>query len=108
MSFMPIADYGTPNYWLTCIQIDPREFGASREEVRLALEANNIEARPVWKPLHLQPVFAGARVRGGACAARLFERGLCLPSGSSLSVEDQERICALILETPKRRADPCN
>jgi pyridoxal phosphate-dependent aminotransferase EpsN len=104
ISFMPVANYGTPNYWLTCIQIDPKEFGASREEVRLALEAHNIEARPVWKPLHLQPVFAGARARGGDCAARLFERGLCLPSGSSLSPADHERICALILDTPKRKA----
>ena len=61
--FMPLADYGQSNCWLTCLTIDPREFGASREDVRLALEADDIESRPLWKPLHLQPVFAGLRDR---------------------------------------------
>ena len=101
IGFMPIAGYGEPNYWLTCITIDPDQFGASREDVRLALEARNIEARPVWKPLHLQPVFAGCRVRGGAVAAAVFARGLCLPSGSSLTGEEHERICAILLGVPK-------
>ena len=53
--------------WLTCITVDPAEFGASREEIRLALERENIESRPVWKPMHLQPVFSGCRVRGERC-----------------------------------------
>lgn len=96
LEFMPLVSYGRPNYWLTCITIRPKLFGATREEVRLALEAANIEARPVWKPLHLQPVFAGCRVRGGGVAEDLFEHGLCLPSGSSLSEDDLERICAIV------------
>ncbi len=81
-----------PNAWLTCIVIDPTRAGTDREVVRLALEAADIEARPVWKPMHLQPVFAAHRVIGGAVAADLFERGLCLPSGSSLAPADQDRV----------------
>ena len=99
VEFMPLAPYGSGNFWLTCITIDPARFGASREDVRLALEMHNIESRPVWKPLHLQPVFAGCRSRGGEFAASIFERGLCLPSGSSLATADIERICALLLAT---------
>ncbi len=94
--FMPIASHGEPNYWLTCVTIDPAEFGATREEVRLALEAANIESRPVWKPLHLQPVFAGCRVRGGAVAAEIFEQGLCLPSGSALTEASLALICEIV------------
>ena len=101
IAFMPIAAYGEPNYWLTCITIDPDQFGASREDVRLALEASNIESRPVWKPLHLQPVFSAFRVRGGEVAASVFEQGLCLPSGSSLTEEEHGRICAILLGVPQ-------
>ena len=104
--FMPIAAYGEPNYWLTCITIDPAEFGASREDVRLALEAENIESRPVWKPLHLQPVFAGCRRRGGAFVEGIFERGLCLPSGSNLAPEDHQRVCDLVLQVPQKANHP--
>jgi pyridoxal phosphate-dependent aminotransferase EpsN len=92
VEFMPEAPYGRSNGWLTCITIDPGAFGATREDVRLRLEARNIEARPVWKPMHLQPVFRGCRMRGGLVAADLFERGLCLPSGSSLSDSEVELI----------------
>ncbi|MCE9609371.1 MAG: aminotransferase class I/II-fold pyridoxal phosphate-dependent enzyme [Chthoniobacter sp.] len=101
---MPKAPHGEPNCWLTCITIDPAVFGATREDVRLALDAENIESRPVWKPLHLQPVFAGSRVRGGAVSEAAFADGLCLPSGSSLTEADLERVCALVLATPHRRA----
>jgi dTDP-4-amino-4,6-dideoxygalactose transaminase len=94
--FMPVADYGEPNWWLTCILIDPGRFGADREEVRLALESEDIESRPTWKPLHLQPVFAGARVVGGACCAAVFERGLCLPTGSALTDGDLGRVVDVI------------
>ncbi len=96
LRFMPEADFGTATRWLTCLTIDPRAFGADREAVRLALEAENIESRPVWKPMHLQPVFAGCRVRGGDVSRRLFEQGLCLPSGSSLSSEDLERVVSVV------------
>jgi pyridoxal phosphate-dependent aminotransferase EpsN len=96
VTFLPQAPYGRPNGWLTCVLIDPDLFRATREDVRLALEAENIEARPVWKPLHLQPVFAGCRTRGGDVARRLFERGLCLPSGSSLADDDLQRIIGIV------------
>ena len=107
IGFMPIAAYGEPNYWLTCITIDPVEFGATREDVRLALEAENIESRPAWKPLHRQPVFEHCRVRGGGVAERVFERGLCLPSGSSLAKSDHDRICEILLRTPKQALATC-
>lgn len=83
---------GTSNRWLTALTIDPAAFGASREEVRLHLADKKIEARPVWKPMHLQPVFKDFPMRGGAVGEDLFERGLCLPSGSNLSEDDLGRV----------------
>lgn len=85
ITFMPESAYGRATRWLTAILVDPDEFGATREEIRLALEARDIESRPVWKPMHLQPMFRSARRVGGETAERLFERGLCLPSGSNLT-----------------------
>ncbi len=96
IAFMPEAPYGTCTRWLTCLTIQPEQFGADREQVRLALEAENIESRPVWKPMHLQPVFAGCRTHGGAVSARLFEHGLCLPSGSNLTHEEQSRVIGIV------------
>ena len=96
ISFMPEANYGRSNCWLTCITVDPNRFGATYEEIRLTLEQSNIESRPVWKPLHLQPVFAGLPIHGGAVSESLFERGLCLPSGSNLTAEDRERVVGVI------------
>ena len=87
LEFMPEAAYGVCTRWLTCLTIDPEKFGATRTEVQAALEALNIESRPVWKPMHLQPVFAACRNVGGEVSASLFEYGLCLPSGSSLTDE---------------------
>lgn len=98
LKFMPEAPGGRSNRWLTCVQIDPEEFGATRDDVLLALEAENIEARPVWKPMHCQPVFSSCRVSGGEVSEELFERGLCLPSGSSLSDAGRERT----IETVRR------
>jgi dTDP-4-amino-4,6-dideoxygalactose transaminase len=92
LEVMPEASYGRSNCWLTCITVDPDRFGATREDLRRHLELSNIESRPVWKPMHLQPAFAGCRVRGGAVSAKLFEQGLCLPSGSSLTPKDRERV----------------
>ena len=97
ISFMPEADYGCGNAWLTCIVVDPDAFGADREAIRLALEADDIEARPLWKPMHLQPLFAARPSFGGAVSARLFERGLCLPSGSALTDAQQDRVVAGVL-----------
>ncbi len=96
LGFMPIADYGEPNYWLTCVTIDPERFGTDRETVRLALEDRDIESRPTWKPLHLQPVFAGCATVGGAQCAAIFERGLCLPTGSALAPGDQDRVIGIV------------
>jgi len=96
VDFMPEAPWGISNRWLTCITLEPTDFGATREEVRLALEAENIEARPVWKPMHRQPVFARCRSVGGSVSERIFERGLCLPSGSSLTSEDRDRVIAAV------------
>ena len=96
IAFMPEAPYGRCTRWLTCLTIDPEAFGASREDVRLALEAENIESRPVWKPMHLQPVFASCRVVGGAVSQRIFQHGLCLPSGSNLDAADRARTIAIV------------
>ena len=90
----PEAPWGQSTHWLSCLTIDPAQAGASAEAVRLALEKLDIEARPIWKPLHLQPVFAAAEYHGGAVAAGLFAQGLCLPSGSAMSEADRERVIA--------------
>ena len=84
------------NYWLTCITVDPEEAGFTREDVRLALDADNIESRPLWKPMHLQPVFKDAPFYGNGTSERLFEIGLCLPSGPTLTDEDIERVTKVI------------
>jgi dTDP-4-amino-4,6-dideoxygalactose transaminase len=92
IGFMPEAPYGESNRWLTCVTLDPTAFGATCEDVRIALEAENIESRPVWKPMHLQPVFSECRTRGGTVAEEIFQNGLCLPSGSSLTDDDRMRV----------------
>jgi len=102
ISFMPEASYGQGNRWLTVILIDPVSFGATREDVRLALEAQDIESRPVWKPMHLQPVFKDAKVVGGKVSASLFEYGLCLPSGTQMSDSDMIRVSEIIKATGAR------
>lgn len=127
IEFMPEAHYGRSNRWLTVILITPEEFGVDREVVRLTLEAENIEARPVWKPMHMQPVFdtgrkatplneqhisrgkqgmrqkAGnvkrrykARVVGGEVAEDLFNRGICLPSGTAMTEKELARVVSVI------------
>jgi dTDP-4-amino-4,6-dideoxygalactose transaminase len=96
LAFMPEADYGRCTRWLTCVTIDPKLAGTDRETLRLALEAENIEARPVWKPMHLQPVFGEVSCYGGAVAEDLFEKGLCLPSGSNLTESDLDRVTEVI------------
>jgi len=94
--FQPEASWGRHTRWLTCVLIDPTLFGTDREAIRLALEAENIEARPLWKPMHQQPVFHGAPQVGGAVADALFESGLCLPSGSSLTAADLARVVGVV------------
>ena len=120
ISFMPEAPYGRCNRWLTVILIDPLAFGADRETVRLALETENIESRPVWKPMHMQPVFemvsprqglpvprspftvgknktVPCRAVGGRVAEGLFDKGLCLPSGTALTEAALDRIVNVIM-----------
>lgn len=96
LDFMDEAPYGMSNCWLTVVLVNPERFGADREEIRLALEDQNIESRPVWKPMHLQPVFRGCRIHGGKVSEDLFQRGLCLPSGTQMTEEDLERVIKVI------------
>ena len=92
------------NRWLTTILVDPLETGGvTREDLRLALDANDIEARPLWKPLHLQPVFAHYPYYGDRLSERLFEQGLCLPSGSSLSDDEFGRVTGFLRRVLARR-----
>lgn len=92
----PNDDYFS-NYWLSAILVNPDETGGiTREDIRLSLEAENIEARPLWKPMHMQPVFEGCLFYGDGTSARLFDQGLCLPSGSNLSMNDFERVFAVL------------
>ncbi len=102
ISFMPEPAEMHSTRWLTCIVIDPEAFGATREDIRLALEDENIESRPIWKPMHLQPVFQHCRAVGGSVSQHLFEYGLCLPSGSSLAAEDRQRVVDVIREVHER------
>jgi dTDP-4-amino-4,6-dideoxygalactose transaminase len=103
LHFMPEAPWGMHARWLTTLTIDPDEFGATTHEVREALEAENIEARPVWKPMHLQPVFRDFKAVGGAVSEKLFEQGLCLPSGSSLQPDDLARVTAVVRRVAGKR-----
>lgn len=102
LSFMPEPDGFASTRWLSTIVLEPAKFGAGPEHIRVALEAVDIEARPLWKPLHLQPLYAGKRSIGGAFSAELFARGLCLPSGSSLSHADRERVIEVVRDCHRR------
>ncbi|WP_143883974.1 aminotransferase class I/II-fold pyridoxal phosphate-dependent enzyme [Chryseobacterium binzhouense] len=91
----PTADYFS-NHWLSAIVVNPEITGKNREDLRLAFLEDNIESRPLWKPMHLQPVFADAPYYGTDISENLFNDGLCLPSGSNLTDEDRERIRTMI------------
>ena len=93
----PNADYYS-NHWLSAIIVDSNKTGKTREDLRLALLEDNIESRPLWKPMHMQPVFANAPYYGTDIAEKLFDDGLCLPSGSNLTDEERERIASKIKE----------
>jgi pyridoxal phosphate-dependent aminotransferase EpsN len=103
IEFMPEASFGTCTRWLTCITIEAEKFGCSREQLRLALAAKEIESRPVWKPMHLQPVFSGSNRIGGEVAEDIFDRGLCLPSGSNLTDSELNRVIDVIRYTHKNQ-----
>ena len=103
IEFMPEAPYGRSNRWLTCITIDPLRTRFTNEELRLELEKVNIETRPVWKPMHLQPVFAELECIGGGVSTEIFDRGLCLPSGSGMTDEELDRVVSAIVRFAKSR-----
>ena len=99
-TFMQEADYGKSNRWLTTLSVDEKSTGISRTHIIDTLEKENIESRPVWKPMHLQPLYNSyeyVRNDDRDVSAELFEKGLCLPSGSSLSEKDQERVIDIVL-----------
>ncbi|MDK9700950.1 MAG: DegT/DnrJ/EryC1/StrS family aminotransferase, partial [bacterium] len=100
--FMPEPEGFFSTHWLSCVLIDPVKFGATREEIRLKLEESNIESRPLWMPMHLQPVFKGCEYYGTGVSDRLFEIGLCLPSASSMSDADLEMTCSIIRSMQKK------
>jgi len=103
IGFIPNAPDGEPINWLTVVTIDDERFGSTPTAVREHLETLNIEARPAWKPMHLQPLFADAEVHGGEVAERIFRTGLCLPSGSSMTDDDVDRVVAGVLDSPRSR-----
>jgi pyridoxal phosphate-dependent aminotransferase EpsN len=96
LAFLPEAPWGKSNCWLTCITVDEHAAGTTREKIRLALAEADIEARPLWKPMHLQPIFESCDIVGGDVSAILFEQGLCLPSGSSLRAEERTEIAGIV------------
>lgn len=98
LQFMPEAGFGRSTRWLSCLTLD-QAAKARPGQVIDALSAANIEARPVWKPLHLQPVFRGAECVGRQVSERLFEQGLCLPSGSGLTDAEQDRVIEIVQRT---------
>jgi len=89
ISLMPQAPYGLCTNWLSCFLIDERAFGCSRDQLIARLDAAGIESRPVWKPMHLQKLYEGCECYGGTVSEDLFRRGICLPSSSNMSAEDQ-------------------
>ena len=101
LEFMPEADFGRCTRWLTALTVEPEKCGVTRDDIIDALERENIEARPVWKPMHLQPLFQGSRYysheEGKDVAGRLFELGLCLPSGSNLAADEHDRVIKCVL-----------
>jgi pyridoxal phosphate-dependent aminotransferase EpsN len=111
LDFQPEAAWGRHTRWLTTLTVDPHAFGATSTTLRQALETSNIEARPVWKPMHLQPVLRQFPVVGGSVSEDLFARGICLPSGSSLTEAELERVCDVVrsvhrMSSPRRRPTP--
>jgi dTDP-4-amino-4,6-dideoxygalactose transaminase len=93
VDFMPVNDWNEPNFWLTCITLSGK---VKALDIMLELEKHNIETRPIWKPMHLQPLFEGYPCIGGEVSASLFETGVCLPSDTKMTEEDMNRICGII------------
>jgi pyridoxal phosphate-dependent aminotransferase EpsN len=106
VAFPAEASWGRSSRWLSCLTLDQQAFGLDPEALRQALAAEDIEARAIWKPMHLQPVFEHCSRVGGAVAEDLYARGLCLPSGSNLSADDLERIVTVIRRAHLRARGP--
>jgi pyridoxal phosphate-dependent aminotransferase EpsN len=106
LSLMPQAPYGLHTNWLSVFLIDEEAFGCTRDGLIDALDAAGIEARPVWKPMHLQPLYASCARYGGEVAEDLFRRGICLPSSSSLTPEDQSRVIESVQTAPSVSSVP--
>ena len=104
MMLQPEASWGTHTRWLTVFYLDPAEIDVTPADIVRTLEKDNIETRPVWRPMHTQPLFASARVIGGAVAERLYTTGICLPSSSSLSESDQQRVIDRMMTLFKQHA----
>ncbi|MBS2016795.1 MAG: DegT/DnrJ/EryC1/StrS family aminotransferase [Deltaproteobacteria bacterium] len=104
LTLMPQAPFGRHTNWLSVFLVDDRQLGATRDEIIAALSRADIESRPVWKPMHLQPLHASAERIGGDVAADLFHRGICLPSSSSLTSADQERVIAVVRSVARSRS----
>ncbi|MBO6827511.1 MAG: aminotransferase class I/II-fold pyridoxal phosphate-dependent enzyme [Sneathiella sp.] len=98
IAFMPEPENTKSSRWLTAVAIDPAVTGVSREDVRLMLNEHQIESRPLWKPMHLQPLYSGSQYHGSGFDERLFEIGLCLPSGSDMSDEQQDEVIQHIVQ----------
>ena len=96
IGFMPEAPNSHTTFWLTAITIDPEVAPITSEQLRLALDAQNIESRPVWKPMHLQPAYSSEQSVLNGVSDRLFAHGLCLPSGSGMSDEDFDRVLSAL------------
>jgi Predicted pyridoxal phosphate-dependent enzyme apparently involved in regulation of cell wall biogenesis len=103
-AFMPEAEYGISNRWLTCLTIDPDRSECSAQEIRRDLEAENIESRPLWKPMHLQQVFSGAPSYINGVSERLFRNGLCLPSGTNMDENDMSAVVDCIMKASHANA----
>ncbi len=98
VSFLEDPPGTVSNRWLAVVFIDPEVAGVTAEDVRVALEQHNIESRPLWKPMHLQPVFEGAESMGGALSEQMFRQGLGLPSGTAMTEVDQQRVIGLVVK----------
>lgn len=96
VSFMPEPDFAHSSRWLTCLTVDQERAGVDRDALIRILEKNNIESRPTWKPMHLQPLYRDCEVIGGEVAAKLFQQGICLPSGTAMSNKDLNAITLII------------
>jgi pyridoxal phosphate-dependent aminotransferase EpsN len=103
ISLMPQALWGLHTNWLSCFLVDERAFGSTRDGLIARLDAAGIESRPVWKPMHLQKLYSGCDTYGGDVAEDLYRRGICLPSSSNLTDEDQRRVidCVRAAHAPR-------